>query len=311
MNYRNLRVFFLILLIISMLYGTNPVLAEDIPEEAFIDGFIGYAQQHTLTCEARSAADLAGFWGITITEDQMFDKFPKSENPEVGFVGNPDDYWGNIPPYSYGIHATPVAKVLRKLGLAAKKGRNLEWDTLRSEIAAGHPVIVWIVGQMWAGEPVLYTTSDGSQTLTARFEHTMVLTGYTASQVQVLDSYSGFSLTYSLASFLQSWKVLGNQAVIVQGYKCLDCGSGTSTSTPIPDETLTTQEPIPDPAIITPTLIADLNQGEKVPKNYTVQRGEYLIMLAKRFGLDWRRLAELNNLTDPWVIHPGQVIILR
>ena len=83
-------------------------------------------------------------------------------------------------------------KALRKLGLAAKKGRNLEWDTLRSEIAAGHPVIVWIVGQMWAGEPVLYTTSDGSQTLTARFEHTMVLTGYTASQVQVLDSYSGY-----------------------------------------------------------------------------------------------------------------------
>jgi hypothetical protein len=139
----------------------------------------------------------------------------------------------------------------------------------------------------------------------------MVLTGYTASQVQVLDSYSGFSLTYSLASFLQSWKVLGNQAVIVQGYKCLDCDSGTGASTPIPDETLTTPAQIPDPAIITPTPIPDSTQCDKVPKNYKVQRGEYLILLANRFGLDWRRLAELNNVTSPWVIHPGQVIILR
>ena len=292
-----------------MLIGTSPVLAEDIPEEAFIDGFIGYAQQHTLTCEARSAADLAGFWGITITEDQMFDKFPKSENPEEGFVGNPDDYWGNIPPYSYGVHATPVAKALRKLGLSAKKGRNLEWDTLRSEIAAGHPVIVWIVGQMWAGEPVLYTSADGSQTLTARFEHTMVLTGYTASQVQVLDSYSGYSLTYSLASFLQSWKVLGNQAVIVQGYNCEDCSSATTNSTQIPDETL--NKPESDSASIPATPIPEPTQVNKVPENYTVQRGEYLILLANRFGLDWRRLAELNNLTSPWVIHPGQVIKLR
>jgi uncharacterized protein YvpB len=311
MNYRNLRVFFLILLIISMLIGTSPVLAEDIPEEAFIDGFIGYAQQHTLTCEARSAADLAGFWGITITEDQMFEKFPKSENPETGFVGNPDDYWGNIPPNSYGIHATPVAKALRKLGLVAKKGRNLEWDTLRSEIAAGHPVIVWIVGQMWAGEPVLYTAADGSQTLTARFEHTMVLTGYTASQVQVLDSYSGFSLTYSLASFLISWKVLGNQAVIVQGYACLDCGSDISTTTAIPGEILNTPSQVPDSTLVSSTPTPNTSQVNPVPKNYTVQRGEYLILLANRFGLDWRRLAELNNLTSPWVIHPGQVIILR
>lgn len=299
------------MLIISMLIATSPTFAEDIPEEAFIDGFVGYAQQHTLTCEARSAADLAGFWGITITEDQMFEKFPNSENPEIGFVGNPDDYWGNIPPYSYGIHATPVAKVLRKLGLAAKKGRNLEWDILRNEVAAGHPVIVWIVGQMWAGEPVLYTAADGSQTLTARFEHTMVLTGYTASQVQVFDPYSGTSQKYSLASFLLSWKVLGNQAVIVQGYKCADCGSGLSTVTPIPDSTLITTTPTPESSLVTSTPIADSSQVNKVPKNYTVQRGEYLILLAKRFGLDWRKLAELNNLTNPWVIHPGQVIKLR
>ena len=138
----------------------------------------------------------------------------------------------------------------------------------------------------------------------------MVLTGYTASQVQVLDSYSGYSLTYSLASFLQSWKVLGNQAVIVQGYNCEDCGLATTNSTPIPDETLNTPAPDFRPQIPA-TPIPEPTQGNKVPENYTVQRGEYLILLANRFGLDWRRLAELNNLTNPWVIHPGQVIKLR
>jgi len=289
MNYRKIKASFLILWVFSILVGNIPVFAEDLPEEAYIEGFTGYAQQHTLTCEARSAADLASFWGVTITEDQMFAKFPKSENPEIGFVGSPDDYWGNIPPYSYGIHAIPVAKALRKLGLHAKKGRNLDWDVLRTEIAAGRPVIVWIVGQMWAGDSVIFTAADGTQTLTARFEHTMVLTGYSADQVQVFDPYSGISQRYALTTFLQSWKVLGKQAVMVQGVKCTQCEPAISTSTPIPDQT----------------------QVDKLPKNYTVQRGEYLILLANRFGLDWRRLAELNNLSYPWVIHPGRVIKLK
>ncbi|HSF81916.1 MAG TPA: LysM domain-containing protein [Anaerolineales bacterium] len=39
---------------------------------------------------------------------------------------------------------------------------------------------------------------------------------------------------------------------------------------------------------------------------HTVQRGEYLSMIAKMYNTDWRTLAEINNLKDPSRIYPGQ-----
>jgi lipoprotein NlpD len=39
---------------------------------------------------------------------------------------------------------------------------------------------------------------------------------------------------------------------------------------------------------------------------YEVQRGDTLIMIAFRRGLDWRELASLNHLGTPYTIYPGQ-----
>ncbi len=46
-------------------------------------------------------------------------------------------------------------------------------------------------------------------------------------------------------------------------------------------------------------------------ETYTVQPGEYLVALAKRFNMDWRTLAELNGIGFPYVVTPGQVLRLR
>lgn len=262
--------------------------ADDIPSEAYVTGFVGHPQQHMLTCEIRSATDVANFWGLTISEDELFKMLPSSTNPEVGFVGNPNDAWGNIPPYSYGVHATPIAKALRELGLEAKKGHNLEWDVLRREVAAGHPVIVWIIGAMWVVDPIQYFPEDGSQTTTARYEHTMVLTGYTVDTVQVVDAYSGVTQNYALQTFLDSWAVLGNQAVLVVGANCEDCKKSEPEEVPTP----------------TPAAPDD-------PNAYTVKPGEYLIQLGRRFGVDWRELARINGISYPWALYPGQKLKLK
>lgn len=289
MSNRMTKTIIQILIVAALLFGTvQPASADDLPEEAYVTGFVGYPQQRALTCEIRAAVDVATFWGVSITETELFNKIPESKNPETGFVGNPNDRWGSIPPMSYGVHAPPIARALRKLGLVAKKGRNLEWDDLRAEIAAGHPVIVWIIGLMWAGEPVAYTAEDGSETVVARFEHTMVLTGYSKYQVQVVDSYTGVLLTFPVETFLQSWSVLENQAVLVQGIECQDCEASKPEEPSIP---------VPD-------------NNSKAPKYYVVQPGEYLIQLAERFGLDWRDLAAINDIHSPWVLYPGQKIIL-
>lgn len=41
---------------------------------------------------------------------------------------------------------------------------------------------------------------------------------------------------------------------------------------------------------------------------YTVQRGDTLSEIGARFGVDWRILAQVNGLSNPHLIHPGQQI---
>lgn len=92
MKPRNSSLVILILtILITTLVPTQAVSADDIPSSAYIDGVTGHPQQHTLSCEARSAVDLADFWGVTFSEDQFLAKLPISDNPEKGFVGYVDD----------------------------------------------------------------------------------------------------------------------------------------------------------------------------------------------------------------------------
>ncbi|MCW5887877.1 MAG: hypothetical protein KIT07_07100, partial [Anaerolineales bacterium] len=44
----------------------------DLPSQAYISGFVGRAQQYSLSCESRSAVDVAAFWGYAITETEFF-----------------------------------------------------------------------------------------------------------------------------------------------------------------------------------------------------------------------------------------------
>jgi uncharacterized protein YvpB len=207
-----------LLIWVAMMFGLPaPARAGSLPPRAYIRGFTGHAQSANLSCEARSAADWAAYWGVRIGEKKFMNRLPHSANPDEGFVGDPNDAWGNIPPASYGVHAGPVAALLRKFGLQAEARRNLGWDDLRAEITAGRPVIVWVVGPMWRGTPVSYISPDGHKTTVARYEHSMVLTGYEPGKVQVVDASNGARQTYPLTLFLASWGTLGRMAVLGSG----------------------------------------------------------------------------------------------
>jgi len=39
---------------------------------------------------------------------------------------------------------------------------------------------------------------------------------------------------------------------------------------------------------------------------HTVKSGDYLSSIARQYNVDWRDIAKINNLTSPYVIHPGQ-----
>jgi LysM repeat protein len=224
---------------------------------------------------------------VNINESEFIANLLRSDNPDTGFVGYYNDPWGYIPPHSYGVHAGPVAALLRDYGLQAEARRGLAWDDLRAEVAAGRPVIVWIIGQMWNGTPLSYVDSNGQAFTVAYFEHTMVLVGYNTTTVFVVDAYSGASQTYYLSTFLSSWAVLGNMAILGEGSRVSsssvdtqpgeDIQAGSSPSTPGTD-------------------------------TYLVQKGDYLLALAERFNIDWQELTALNDIPYPYMIYPGQVL---
>lgn len=190
----------------------TPTLTPTPLSEAAVKGIRGRWAAYSLDCESRSAVDWAAYFGMPIDEIEFFNALPVSDNPDLGFVGNVHAPWGSTPPQAYGVHADPVADLLREYGLQAEAVTGMTWEQLRAEISQGRPVIVWVVGRIGEGTPIPYTSADGHETTVTRFEHTVILTGYTKTEVTVLDGY--WVYTRSVRDFLTSWSVLGNMAVI-------------------------------------------------------------------------------------------------
>ncbi len=189
----------------------SPTPKPKLPKEAYVQGVNGTAQIFSLSCEASSAVDFAAFFGTEISEIDFQNNLPKSDDPDEGFVGNVYGYLGQIPPYPYGVHAEPVAKLLRSYGVKAYAHKELSFAAIKREIAAGRPVIVWVIGDVQSGYPVSYTASNGHTTDVAYNEHVVLITGYTQNTVTVLDG----ALVYerSIEQFKSSWGVLQNQAI--------------------------------------------------------------------------------------------------
>lgn len=174
----------------------------------------GHPQALPLDCESRSAADWAGYFGVYINELDFLDQLPESDDPDAGFVGNARSTLGQTPPYSYGVHAGPVAALLRAYGLGARAASGLSWEAIHAEIDQDRPVMVWVVSHVSYGSGFYYTASNGHTSLVAPYEHTVIVTGYDGNTVTILDGDMVYAR--SLAQFLASWAALGNQAVLAQ-----------------------------------------------------------------------------------------------
>lgn len=68
---------------------------------------------------------------------------------------------------------------------------------------------------------------------------------------------------------------------------------------------------IPDPDMITAGQSLSLDDGNDTRLECTVQSGDTLYKLAKRYGVSVPYLINLNRLTAPDCITPGQVIVIR
>lgn len=183
-----------------------------IPDEYYITGIQGHRQTYAISCESSSAADWAGFFGVLVYEANIQFNLPLSDNPDKGFVGDVHDPWGQVPPYSYGVHAEPIAKVLQdEYELPARAAKNFSLENLKEEIASNQPVITWVIGNMVGGIPAEYTDKEGNTTTVAAYEHTVIVTGYNQENIRYLNNGRFYEIPIEV--FLNSWGVLNNMVV--------------------------------------------------------------------------------------------------
>jgi uncharacterized protein YvpB len=187
------------------------------PPAALVEGVVGHPQEHSLSCESRSATDAAAFWGAGFAEDDFFRRLPKSDNPHRGFLGDVDLPAGSMPPLGYGVYVEPVAATLRSFGLEARAQRGWSLDGLKAELAAGRAVIVWATYDMQLPGVETWVSSDGATSEVVKWQHTFIAVGYDEGGVTLVDAYDGVTKTFSYEAFIAAWDQLGRMAVTVEG----------------------------------------------------------------------------------------------
>jgi len=191
---------------------TSVPTATPIPDSVYLSGVQSFRQSYPISCESRTAVDWAEFFGVQIFESDFQFALPISDNPDKGFVGDVHDPWGQVPPYSYGVHAAPVASLLKEeYGLPARAVKHFSLANLKKEIASGQPVIAWVIGNMVGGIPSEFTDQVGDKVIVAAYEHTVIITGYGKDHIRYLNNGKFYQVPTD--TFLNSWGVLGNMVV--------------------------------------------------------------------------------------------------
>jgi uncharacterized protein YvpB len=184
------------------------------PDSFYITNITGHQQAYHLSCESASAVDWANYFGVPILEYDFQVALPHSDNPEYGFVGDVNSLWGQIPPYAYGVYSGPVADLLQQYGLPAKSVTGYSLDDVRWKLADSKPIIAWVIGRMEWSAPVTYVDSQGRSVVVASYEHVVILTGYDVKADTIRFMSNGKFYDVPTQTFMTSWGVLGNMAVI-------------------------------------------------------------------------------------------------
>lgn len=190
----------------------TPTSTPTYPAEHYILNITGRKQAFSLGCEASVAVIWAKYFGVWIDELTFQYSLPLSDNPDKGFVGDVNGPWGQTPPYAYGVHAAPVAALLRHYGLPAQDRKQMTVAQVKAELAADQPVIAWVIGNVVGGVPVTYTDQVGDTVIVAAYEHVILLTGYNPEKLRYISN--GKFYETPTAVFENSWGVLGNMAII-------------------------------------------------------------------------------------------------
>ena len=186
-----------------------------------------YRQTRNLNCETAAMQMGLAYYGHYYSQDSLF----AYENPDLrrpvvsnGVVVQ----WGD--PYTnfvgdvngsesaltgYGVYFPVILSIARSHGVPnAYGGEGFSPGTIYAELAAGHPVQIWMEAR-WSRPAVrTWTAWDGRSVRYSLAEHSVILTGVSPTSVRVNDDQFGSQYWVSKWTFETSWRDFNNMAVI-------------------------------------------------------------------------------------------------
>jgi uncharacterized protein YvpB len=189
-----------------------------------------FQQSMVLDCETAALQQGLAYYGINISQAELFageyaDVRPpvmganhtvlRWGNPYTNFVGyvNGSDWT----PTGYGVYWPVILRLARGYGLPnAIGGEGFAPSRIYSELAAGHPVQVWIQTRFARVPLGSWTAWDGTQVRYSFAEHSVTLSGVSPTQVRVNDVLNASQYWVDKALFEANFADFNNMAVIFQ-----------------------------------------------------------------------------------------------
>jgi uncharacterized protein YvpB len=181
-----------------------------------------------LDCETAALQQGLAYYGVKISQAEMFARENADTRlPEMG-ANHTVLRWGNpyknfvgyvngsdAVPTGYGVYWPVILQLAQAYGLPnASGGESFSPAAIYSELAAGHPVQVWIqtrFARVWLGS---WAAWDGTPVRYSFAEHSVTLTGVSPTHVRVNDVLDASQYWVSKSLFEANFADFNNMAVI-------------------------------------------------------------------------------------------------
>ena len=189
-----------------------------------------YQQSMVLDCETAALQQGLAYYGIFVSQPTLFalengdTRLPvmganhtvlRWGNPYTNFVGyvNGSDWT----PTGFGVYWPVILDLAHRYGLPnAIGGEGFAPSRIYSELAAGHPVQVWIETRFARVPLGTWTAWDGTQVRYSYAEHSVTLSGVSPTQVRVNDVLNATQYWVDKSLFEANFADFNNMAVIFQ-----------------------------------------------------------------------------------------------
>jgi len=189
-----------------------------------------YQQSMVLDCETAALQQGLAYYGIFVSQPTLFalenadTRLPvmganhtvlRWGNPYTNFVGYVNG--SDSAPTGFGIYWPVILDLAHRYGLPnAIGGEGFAPSRIYSELAAGHPVQVWIETRFARVPLGIWTAWDGTQVRYSYAEHSVTLSGVSPTQVRVNDVLNATQYWVDKALFEANFADFNNMAVIFQ-----------------------------------------------------------------------------------------------